>query len=43
MVCVEHSNEKKRYILSVGTINLSNSGYYQGIWNNGVAGYIKVQ
>jgi hypothetical protein len=30
-------------ILSVGTINLSNSGFYQGIWNNGVAGYIKVQ
>lgn len=30
-------------ILSVGTINLSNSGYYQGHWNGGVAGYIKVQ
>lgn len=28
---------------SVGTINLSNSGYYQGHWNGGVAGYIKVQ
>jgi len=30
-------------ILSVGTINLSNSGDYQGIWNGGVAGYIMVE
>ena len=30
-------------ILSVGSINISNSGYYQGIYNDGYAGLIKVQ
>lgn len=30
----------KTGVTSVGTMNLSNSGYYQGIWNGGVAGLV---